>query len=516
MDDERFERDLRIALRGLAPDRAEDELHQRVAAIPTTVTRRRPAAVAWPGLAGVAMVAAVLVVAITLRPSPASPAASSPPAAVASPTPSPVNLEPAQYANDPRLHACLRTGPALSSLDDALYAFELPRARDYRTHLRIGYLHALATSDQPALVVVARTSNPRLHRSPPMISPTSTPSQVPETVPGYRAVCVGIADRDDPVDVGDVADADLVLPPAEGEVIGPLAARHALLDRRFGEIFAMTWDPVSAALWLVTGDRQLVKVGADGATQGWPLPSGPELQPEPAIQAGLIQPTVPTADYYFRRLDLAVTSDGAVWIAAGHGLVRFDPATETSQLRAFPSDPTILEGETGRWLSAVAADGDDVLVAVNQTADLLRVSPDMADGGTIPLPADALDVAGLTVSDGHIFVGAHASFPNVLVLNRSGSVIGSGSAFLASRSMRVAPGGRTAILPTNNVGEDGQLMSPDGTSQRLVIPVEAVASAEYEFHGNGGVLVATDWTDHTWYAERGGLEILVVDGVPHS
>ena len=531
MDEARFERALRTALHGMAPAAAGGQLRQRVEAIPREARRYTPAAIVWRAAAGaaVAAVAAVLVLGLLPRATPpvttTSPIADATAAPSSSPTAISADLDPSTYATDPRLHACLRDdrffGTLFGSVSDLLYAFELPMASEYRAHLPgIGYRGDLANSDDPALVVVARSAYPPQEVSPPFAffgtPPESVPTPEPTPVPGFRAVCIGLGGGR-AVDLGNVADEDIVLPPDVAPVAGPTASRFALLDDGWGEIAAITWNPWDQALWVVTTGARLVRVSADGSTiEHWVLPTGPDLQPEPTIQAGVIQPLTPTADYFFDRVDLIATSDGAMWVAAGYGLVRFDPATQTAELRSFPADPTILEGPEGHWLSAIAADGTDVVISVNQESVLRRVAPDLGDVGTIPLPSDAVEAYGLAVSGDAVYVGLQGSIPNLLVLNREGTVTASGSAYVTPRSLRPAPDGRAALLPTAGLEQPGELFSSDGTSRRLTVPLEAVAIFSPGVSDVGRALVATDWSGHTWYTERrGGYEILVVGEQPH-
>lgn len=443
----------------------------------------------------------------------------SPTSEEATPTSAPTpmsSVDPVQFAEDPRLAACLVPETPLASFSDVLAAFELPHAADYRTHLEIGFDGPLAESTEPALVLVARSAYPPLTRHPPTTAPATVP---PTPTPGFHDVCVSIQGRKEPVQLGNVADSDLFLPPASAPQAGPLARRFALLDLSLGEIAAMTWDASSHVLWLVTirtgPTARLVRIGTDGQTASWELPGGPDLQPEPTIQAGLQVPTVPAADYFFGYASVVVDSSGAVWVAAAYGLVRFDPAREHAELRVFPEPAaTQIENVRGRWLSALAADGDGVLVARNGVSSLLRVDSVLADAGSIRLPQGLTHATGLVATESGIFL---ATGNQVFILGRSGTLQTSVPVVAPLRALQPTLSGGAAVLPTGAVGDPGVRIEPSGQTTTLVVPMEPVSRADTDFNQNGRVLTATDWTGRTWYAERqGGGEILVVDAPPHQ
>jgi len=513
---DRFERDLRRALESMTPTRAPDRLHRVVDSIPTGAARSRLTRPGWGVVAavvgGLAMATVVIGIVGLGRNRPTTTATGS-----ASASFDIAALNPRRFASDPRMAVCLDpTDDVFRSFDDVLAAFELTPVSDYRKHLAIGYVGSLASSSSSGLVVIARSAYP-----PPPISgpffPGSSPSAIPAPTPllGFHAVCVGVSGHTDPIRIGNVADRDLILPPKSASITGPVASRYALLDGTLGEIFAMTWDERSHSLWLLTTSRRLVRVDANGHTISWPLPSGRFLQPQPSIQGGLTVQPVPVADYYFDATDLAVDDSGAVWIAAGYGLVRFDPATGKATLREFPSKSTTIELDNGGWLSGIATEGEDVLVARDGSADLLRISADLRDRGSIRLPQDATHVTGIAVSGERIFVAKRGIQPSVLILHPDGRVVGNGAGITVPRSIRPAPGGNVAFFPTWSTFPEGELVRSDGTSVPLVIPIEPVGG-QWGFFNNR-LLVATDWRGRTWYAGReSGGEILVVEATPDA
>ena len=356
--------------------------------------RRRPSSPSpfggrWLGGLAVA-IAAVVVVAMTLqilglRPAgplgpTIGPGPVTRPTTVVTESPSPtIDLSPSQFASDPRMLACEQVGHR--TLADVMYAFELAHGKDYRSNLQIPVVPSLASAEQPALFVLFKTgdSTSSSGGDPPLIF---TPS------PGERSVCVGLTGIANPVYITNVEPAEIVLPPAAAPA-GPIASVYADTKR---PLSAMAWDETRQSLWVVTWNTgpngELTRVGLNGSTQSWSLPNGPDLQIQPKIQAGLDQGTQPAARYDWTATDIVVDGEGVVWIAAGYGLVRFDPATGKSRLKVFPEpDLTklyVLDG--GSWMSAIAADGDGVLVARNGNRQLTRVNESLAEAGTINLP----------------------------------------------------------------------------------------------------------------------------------
>ncbi len=390
--------------------------------------------------------------------------------AVVTASPGPTSdLSPARFASDPRLLACEKAGNR--TLDDVLYAFELAHGEDYRANLEIPIEPDLASAEQPALVVVFKTGDPwPISGSAPMPGATFVPPSPP---PGVRSVCVGLTGVQDPVFIINVDESKIILPPASAPP-GPIAGVFA--DTK-NALAAMTWDASRQSLWIVnwnTGpSAQLTRVGLDGRSQSWPLPNGPDLQPQPVIQGGLIVQPMPAAWYGWEATDVVVDGQGKVWIAAGYGLIRFDPDTGKSQLRTFTeSDATKVYLDGGHWLSAIAADGDGVLVAREGESALVRIDESLADAGTIALPASWAGVRGLAVLGDRILAG---SFSGLGVFDRTGVQLGEASIAVQFASLRPMDSDRAAVIPTKIGDSKATVVDQSGAViGTVVIPMEPI------------------------------------------
>ena len=400
------------------------------------------------------------------------------------------DLSPIQYASDPRMAACEKAGSR--QLADVLYAWELAHGSDYRAHLIVPVQPDLAAASEPALVVVFKTgdSSSSSGGNPPFVF---TPP------PGSHTVCVGVTGANEGVLIRNLAESNLVLPPASAP-IGVVAGVAVATNR---PLAAMTWDKSGNSLWVVTWNTgpngQLTRVNADGSTTSWPLPNGPDMQIQPEIQAGLQQPAMPAAWYGWDATDVVVDGQGEVWIAAGYGLVRFDPATGKSQLRVFSeSDMTkvyVIDG--GSWLSAIAADGDGVLVARHGHHDLTRLNEALADAGTVTLPDRWTDIRGIAVLGNRILIGGPAGLGS---FDRTGVQRAVSATSVTYASLRPLGSDRAAILPTS-FGDSEAAILDAGAAQlgTIGLPMEAI-------RGNlvyNRLVAATDCKDHIWYGEWG-------------
>jgi hypothetical protein len=390
--------------------------------------------------------------------------------------------------------ACEKAGGR--KLADVLYAFELAHGKDYRADLQIPLEPGLASAEQPALVVVFKTGDSAIISGPGPMPGTSGVNPEITAPPDSRTVCVGLTGVKDPVLIRNLDKSQIVLPPSPMPS-GPIAGVFATTNR---PLAAMTWDVTTKSLWIVTWntgpDGQLTRVGRDGSTKNWPLPNGPDVQIQPVIQAGLVQPAMPSAWYGWDATDVVVDGQGKVWIAAGYGLVRFDPDTGKSQLKVFPeSDATKVYGDGGQWLSAIAADGNGVLIARNGESALTRIDESLANAGTIALPASWTGVRGIAVLGDRIVAGGPSGLG---VFDRNGAQLGSGSVDVQFASLRPIDSGRAAVLPTKIGITTATAVDSSGRSiGTFTIPMEPI-------HANLGyqrLVVATDWTDHVWYSE---------------
>lgn len=396
-------------------------------------------------------------------------------------------VQPAQVAADPRMLACEKN--STRTIDDVMEVFELSHGRDYRTYLRVPVQPDLMSADQPALVVVFKTGdssfssggNPPLEFTPP---------------PGAHTVCVALTGAATTVFLPNLA-APAIGPLPGTEPSGPVATVFARLNR---SVAAMAWDPGRHALWMVTwrsySDGRLSRVGLDGSVQNWALPGGPNVQSSPAIQAGLVQPEQPLAWYGFDATDIVVDGQGIVWVAAGYGLVRFDPSTQKSQLKAFgESDPAQMYGEFGHWLSAIAPDGAGVLVAFNGESRLVHVDESLAELETITLSPSHTGVCGLAILGDQVLVGERNA---VTVFDRSGKQMGEAGGGVGYRLLKSASADRAVVLPGAVGDATATVLGLNGAYLgKIAIPMEPLQT----YLAQHQLLVATDWSDHVWYGD---------------
>jgi hypothetical protein len=502
--DERFEDGVAAGLKelGTADPAVVDRIGRSISAFPDRTRPRSiwiPAGRRW--LVGLAAAIAVLALTATLPVWLAAPPARTP-AATAQPSPSSgpasqstvptptADLGPARFAKDPRMLACERAGNR--TLADVQFAFELAHGKDYRANLRIPVEPALASASEPALVVVFATGDSSYVWPPPVAGVTSKPI-VFTPPPGSRTVCVGLTGTAAPVLLSNLDPSSIALPPASPPP-GPIAGVFADTKR---PLAAMAWDGTGQSLWVVTWNT-LTRVGLDGKSQSWPLPNGPNVQIQPAIQAGLVQPAMPAAWYGWDSTDMVVDGQGKVWIAAGYGLVEFDPETGRALLlKVFPEpDMTkvyVVDG--GDWISAIAADGDGVLIARNVERSLTRVSETGAETGPITLPQNWTGARGLAILGDRILVGR----PGALgVFDRTGTELTQTGVDVQFQSLRPIGSERAAVLPTT-IGESAATVVDRNGAVigSIALPMEPIHD-NLAYHR---LVVATDWTDRVWYGE---------------
>jgi len=158
------------------------------------------------------------------------------------------------------------------------------------------------------------------------------------------------------------------------------------------EADALTYDTGRQVVWIAvtqsSGPDYLYRYDpAQGTTSRWVLPA--------TTYAGVLA-------------QVLVDDSGAVWVNDdGYRLVRFDPAHErmTSIVLALKVPGTDW-ANGGTWVSAIAADGDGVLVARNGVPTLTRLGPSLAVTATIALPSGFAGATGLAVAGGHLFLTA--------------------------------------------------------------------------------------------------------------
>jgi hypothetical protein len=510
-----FEAQVAAGLEELAaPDpRVIERIQESVGRLPDRGRRSVRSLVALGTMLRLAAVVAVLVLAggtlllVVRRPGglggpPIGPTESATASALATGLSAPTfDLSPRQFATDPRMLACEKSDGR--TLDDVLYAFELAHGKDYRANLQIPLEPALAGAEQPALVVVFKTGDP-LNISQPYV-PGHSPVAVPPP-PDARTVCIGLTGVNQPVVIVNLDKSKIVPPPAPSPS-GPIASVFAALN---GDLAAMAWDSGRSSLWIVTADAgpigRLTRVGLDGSTETWALPNGPNLQPLPKIQGGLIVQPMPAAWYGWDATDVVVDGQGELWIAAGYGLVRFDPDTGKSQLRTFAeSDATKLYVlKSGHWISAIATDGDGVLIARNGEPTLVRVDETLDASATITLPSNWTGIRGLAVLGDRILAGGPSG---LAVFSRTGAQLGEGNTAVQFGSLRPIGSDRAAVLPTT-VGDDkATVVDASGA----VVGTVAVPMEPVQAYSGLRLVVATDWSDHVWYGRLGDQAVYLVE-----
>jgi hypothetical protein len=170
----------------------------------------------------------------------------------------------------------------------------------------------------------------------------------------------------------------------------------------------LTYDPVRHVVWIpVTqsgGPDYLYRYDPGSSeTTRWKLP-------ETTYQGVMAQ--------------VLVDDSGAVWVNDdGYRVVRFDPDTGkmTSYLFALKV-PGVDTRNDGTWVSAIAADGDGVLVARNLVSFLVRLGPSVTITKTIDLPPGFAGATGLAVAGGNLFMTARGPAAEVVRLSLDGHV----------------------------------------------------------------------------------------------
>jgi len=115
---------------------------------------------------------------------------------------------------------------------------------------------------------------------------------------------------------------------------------------------------------------------------------------------------LPELTYRGMFSQVIVDGSGAVWVYGdGYNLVRFEPETGTLKSYAFPLEvPGTDWANGGTWVSAIAADGDGILVARSQVPFIVRLGPALTVTKTIDIPSSFAGATGLAVSGDHLFM----------------------------------------------------------------------------------------------------------------
>ena len=220
------------------------------------------------------------------------------------------------------------------------------------------------------------------------------------------------------------------------------------------EADTLTYDPARHVVWIpVTqsgGPDYLYRYDpGSGETTRWKLP-------ETTYQGVMAQ--------------VLVDDSGAVWVNDdGYRVVRFDPDTQTMTNYLFALKvPGVDTRNDGTWVSAIAADGDGVLVARNLVSFLVRLGPSLAITKTIDLPPGITGPTGLAIAGGHLFISGEAPDAAVARLSLDGRL----EVRFSVDADRLAPQG-DGVIATHNLSptdRSGQVLAADGSVIRTIAP----------------------------------------------
>jgi len=197
----------------------------------------------------------------------------------------------------------------------------------------------------------------------------------------------------------------------------PAAGTLATLEASFnvaGDIYDLAYDSQRDSVWYaIFGDVDKVfQIRLkDLQTFSWDLPS---------------------TDYDGGTSKVGVAGDGSVWVTEPYQLIRLSPEKNTEQTLKFsPQDPGALPNALdpgnpvpGTWISAIAFQAADAVVARNNVPFLMRVTAEMNVAGTVALPPGydgAYDIA--VEQDGTIYATRDwANSPSaVMIISPGGS-----------------------------------------------------------------------------------------------
>ena len=220
------------------------------------------------------------------------------------------------------------------------------------------------------------------------------------------------------------------------------------------EADTLTYDPARHVVWIpVTqsgGPDYLYRYDpGSGETTRWKLPE---------------------TTYRGVFAQVIVDDSGAVWVNDdGYRVVRFDPDTQTMTSYLFALKvPGVDTRNDGTWVSAIAADGDGVLVARNLVSFLVRLGPSLTITKTIDLPSGFSGPTGLAIAGGHLFVSGEAPDAAVARLSLDGHL----EARFSVDAERLSPLG-DGVIATHDFspkGRTGQVLAADGSVIGTVLP----------------------------------------------
>jgi hypothetical protein len=179
---------------------------------------------------------------------------------------------------------------------------------------------------------------------------------------------------------------------------------------------------------------------------------------------------LPETTYQGVMAQVLVDDSGGVWVNDdGYRVVQFDPDTGkmTSYLFALKV-PGVETRNDGTWVSAIAADGDGVLVARNLVPALVRLGPSLTITKTIALPSGFAGATGLAVAGGHLFVTAGGPAGDVARLSLEGHL----EARFSVSADRLSPHGDDVVATYNlsHAATMAQILAADGSAIAQVVP----------------------------------------------
>jgi hypothetical protein len=219
---------------------------------------------------------------------------------------------------------------------------------------------------------------------------------------------------------------------------------------------ALAFDAARRVVWVVVPQSRSPELlyrydPGSGRTESWELPA---------------------TTYLGEFGEVLVDDVGAVWVDNdGYRIVRFDPRTGQSSSYVFPLKvPGVDWANGGTWVSAIASDGDGILVARNQVPDLVRLSPELKITKKVDIPREFAGATGLAALGNHLFITEGRSGPdgNVVRLSRDGVV----EIRFSATAERLRPT-TEGILATHDITErplDNEVLSVDGRVVRTIPP----------------------------------------------
>jgi hypothetical protein len=408
-------------------------------------------------------------------------------------TTAPNGLVTANSAGDPRLEACggLEAGIAqVVALDHAwAYGAVMPG---------IGFVPQLDASTDPALLVIYSGLVPAEldwrtyvhHPLGPNPTTASAPTPVPTPLPGTKNVCVALNATEAPQIVPNAA-----LQPFHPE-LASLAVRPPTQSgqgrtviRNKAWTYSLAWDPTHGVLWYTVEyaqiDSALYRLDpATGRTQRWALPE--------------------TDDNGFMGM-VVVDATGAVWFdQAGLHLYRLDPGTGKLGRLDIDTQTKPVVDQGGVFISAIAADGDGVLIARESLPYLTRIDASLHEVAKITLPNDYVSSTELAVVGDDVAV---AGLTNPLtIFSRQGERVATVPAQLWTlavggpfRLLAAGPG-RAAVAagPLEVFDSTGQIVST--VPLNLDLPLGPFGDIG-GFQSNARPQTfTTDWHGTFWYA----------------